>query len=62
MRRVSQEQMELSSALSEKYINATKYKMSLEEAINVVKKEYKDYVIFLVGSFYIYGNIKTMLL
>ncbi len=45
--------------VSEKYINAPKYKMSLEEAIKTVKKQYKDYVIFLVGSFYIYGNIKN---
>ena len=33
------------------------YVQDLKEAINFVKKNYKNDVIFFVGSFYIYGTV-----
>ena len=44
-----------------KYIKTDIYKMDLKEALKIVKNQYKDYTIFLVGSFYIYGSVKNIL-
>ena len=33
------------------------YKKELKESINFVKENYKKDVIFIVGSFYIYGDV-----
>ena len=31
--------------------------MELEDAIDLVRNNYKDSVVFIVGSFYIYGDV-----
>jgi len=45
-------------ACAKKYTsNKELYREELEGAINLIKNKYKKYVTFIVGSFYIYGNV-----
>ena len=37
------------------------YTMNLKDAIDFVKKEYKDKIVFVLGSFYIYGDVIELL-
>ncbi len=37
------------------------YTMELKDAINFVKKEYKNKIVFILGSFYIYGDVIKLL-
>lgn len=40
---------------AKKYVNEKNvFKMELEEAINISKEKYKEYLILIVGSFYVY--------
>lgn len=46
---------------AKKYINSSNlFLESLEEAVNIAKKNYEERIIFIVGSFYIYKNIDRM--
>ena len=36
-------------------------KLSMKEALQVVKEKYSDYVTFVVGSFYVYEMVKKEL-
>ena len=51
-----EEKEELLKIAKEYTSNKNLYIMDLEEAINLAKS-YKDRVIFIVGSFYIYGEV-----
>lgn len=45
-------------AVAKKYSNSPNlYAMELEDAIDLVRNNYKDSVVFIVGSFYIYGDV-----
>ena len=37
------------------------YTMELKDAINFAKKEYKNKIVFVLGSFYIYGDVLELL-
>lgn len=45
-------------AVAKKYSNSPNlYAMELEDAIDLVRNNYKDSIVFIVGSFYIYGDV-----
>lgn len=47
---------------AKKYIkNNNLYTYELENAIDFVKTNYKDDIVFFVGSFYIYGTVQKLL-
>ncbi len=39
----------------------TYYMMDLKDALRFIKKEYKDKIVFILGSFYIYGDVIELL-
>ena len=41
--------------------NADIQVMELKEAIEYSIKNYKDYTIFIVGSFYVYGDVRDII-
>ena len=41
--------------------NKQLYAMTLEEALQIVNEKYKDAVVFIVGSFYLYGTVIEIL-
>lgn len=52
---------ELQKEAAELTNNKQIYAMSLEEALQTVTKQYQDAVIFIVGSFYLYGTVVEIL-
>lgn len=40
-----------------KYLSKNIYKEDLEDAINIAKNKYKDEIIMIIGSFYVYADV-----
>ena len=42
---------------AKKYLSKNIYKEELQDAINIAMQKYKDDIIMIIGSFYVYGDV-----
>lgn len=50
-------QYELLNEARKHIINPQMFAMELDKSINVIKEKYKVHTTFIIGSFYIYGDV-----